>query len=73
MKSLFLVENLNVVVIYNKIYARDRTVHISRPETYRGKVLKVYHINHLFNLFPCHNFGENYRENDQNDSLESSY
>ena len=57
----------------NKIYTRDRTVHISRPEIYRGKVLKIYHINHLFNLFPCYNFGENYRENDQNDSLESSY
>ena len=27
----------------------------------------------LFNLFPYYDFGENYRENDQNDSLQSSY
>ena len=55
-----------------KIYARDGTVHISSPEVHRGKVLKIYHINDLFNLFPYY-FGENYRENDQNDSLQPSY
>ena len=55
-----------------KIYIRDRTVHISSPEVHRGKVLKIYHTN-LFNLFPYYNFGENYWENDQNDSLQSSY
>ena len=57
----------------NKIYTRDGTVHISSPEIHRGKVLKIYHINDLFNLFPYYDFGENYRENDQNDSLRSSY
>ena len=57
----------------NKIYTRDGTVHISSPEIHRGKVLKIYHINDLFNLFPYYNFRENYRENDQNDSLQSSY
>ena len=57
----------------NKIYTRDGTVHISRPEIHRGKVLKFYHINDLFTLFPYYDFGENYRENDQNDSLQSSY
>ena len=56
-----------------KIYARDGKVHISSPEIHRGKVLKIYHINDLFNLFPYYDFGENYRENDQNDSLQSSY
>ena len=56
-----------------KIYTRDGTVHISSPEIHRGKVLKIYHINDLFNLFPYYDFGENYRENDQNDSLQSSY
>ena len=56
-----------------KIYTRDRTVHFSSPEIHRGKVLKVYHINDLFNLFPYYDFGENYRENDQNDSLQASY
>ena len=57
----------------NKIYTRDGTVHISSPEIHRGKVLKIHHINDLFNLFPYYDFGENYRENDQNDSLQSSY
>ena len=56
-----------------KIYAKDGTVHISCPEIHRGKVLKIYHINYLFNLSPYFDFGKNYRENDQNDSLQSSY
>ena len=56
-----------------KIYARDRIVHVSSPEIHRGEVLKIYQINDLFNLFPYYDFGENYRENDQNDSLQSSY
>ena len=56
-----------------KIYTRDGTVHISSPEIHRGKVLKIYRINDLLNLFPYYNFGENYRGNDQNDSLQSSY
>ena len=56
-----------------KIYTRDGAVHISRPEIHRGKVLKIYHINDLFNLFPYYDFGQKYRENDQNDSLQSSY
>ena len=56
-----------------KIYIRDGTVHISSPEIHRGKVLKIYHINDLFNIFPYYDFGENYWENDQNDSLQFSY
>ena len=45
-------------------------MHISSPEIHRGKVLKIYHLN---DLFPYYDFGENYRENDQNDSLQFSY
>ena len=56
-----------------KIYARDGIVHISSPEIHRGRVLKIYHINDIFNLFSYYDFGENYRENGQNDSLQSSY
>ena len=56
-----------------KIYTRNGTAHISNPKIHRGKVLKIYHTNDLFNLFPYYDFGENYRENDQNDSLQSSY
>ena len=48
-------------------------MHISSSEIHRGKALKIYHLNDLFNLFLYYDFGENYRENDQNDSLQSSY
>ena len=48
-------------------------MHISSLEIHRGKVLKIYHINDLFNLFRNYGFRENYRENDQNDSLQFSY
>ena len=57
----------------NKIYTKYGTVHILSPEIHRGKVLKIYHINGLFNLFPYYDVGENCRENDQNHSLQSSY
>ena len=48
-------------------------MHVSSQEIHRGKGLKIYHLNDLFNLFPYYNFAEFYRENDQNDSLQSSY
>ena len=48
----------------DKIYTKDGTVHLSIPQMQRGKVWKIYHINNL---------GENYRENEQNDSIQSSY
>ena len=57
----------------NKTYTRDGTVHISSPVIHSRKVLKNYYIHELFNLFPYYDFVENYRENDQNDSLQSSY
>ena len=56
-----------------KLYTRNGTVHISSPEIHRGEVSKIYHINELFNLFPYYDFGENYSENDLNDSPQSSY
>ena len=56
-----------------KLYTRNGTVHISSPEIHGGEVSKIYHINELFNLFPYYDFGENYSENDLNDSLQSSY
>ena len=46
---------------------------ISSPKIHREKVLKIYHMNDVFNLSSYYDFGENYRENDQNDSLRSSY
>ena len=69
----FLSRKLKRIGHLTKIYSRDGMVHISSPEIHREKVLKIHHINNLFNLFPYYDFGENYRENDQNDSLQSSY
>ena len=54
---------------FTKIYTKDGTMDISSPEIHRGKVLKIYYINDLFNLFPYYDFGEKYRENDQNGFL----
>ena len=48
-------------------------VYISSPEIQGGKVFNIYYINDLLNLFPYYNFGENYGEKDQNDSLQSNY
>ena len=57
----------------DKIYTKDGIVYISSPEIHVWKVLKIYHINDLFSLFPYYDFGENYQENDQSDSLQSRY
>ena len=48
-------------------------MHISSLEIHRVKVLTIYHTNDLFDFFPFYDFGENYRENDQNDSLQYRY
>ena len=39
----------------------------------RGKVLKIYDLNDLFNLFLDHDFVENIREDEPNDSIQSRY
>ena len=44
---------------------RDGTLHITSRDIQRGKVLKIYYLNDLFNLFPDHDFGENIREDEQ--------
>ena len=71
-KTTFLSRKLKYSGHLTKIYTRDGTVHISSLELHRGKVLKIYHINGLFNFFLYYDFGENYRENNQNDSVQSS-
>ena len=68
------------IAINNSKYCNNNLFHENkRPaptgssEVHRGKILKIYHINDLFSLFPNYDFGENYRENEQNDSLQLSY
>ena len=60
----------------DKNYSREGVIHISSPTIRNGKVIKVLHMNTLFDMFPECNFNtEEKRENDQehNDSLQSSY
>ena len=72
-KIAFLCRKLKRADHIEKTFTRDGIVHISSPDIQRGKVLKIYHLNDLFNLFPDHDFGENIREDKQNDSIQSSY
>ena len=76
--NIFVNENLTlrnrkIAFLCRKLIRADGTVHISSPDIQRGKVLKIYHLNDLFNLFSDHDFGENIREDEQNDSAQSSY
>ena len=52
-----------------KTFTRNGTVHRSSPDIQIEKVLKIYHLKDLLNLFPDHDFDENIREDEQNDSI----
>ena len=62
-----------MVILLKYIRETEWCIFQVQKEIHRGKVLKIDHINDDFNLFPYYDFGDNYRENDQNDSLQSSY
>ena len=72
-KIAFLCHKLKRADHIEKTFTRDGTVHISSSDIQRGKVLKIYHVKDLFNFFPDHDFGENIREDEQNNSTQSSY
>ena len=74
-KIAFLCRKLKRADHIEKTFTRDGIVHISSPDIREisGKVLKIYPLNNLFNLFPDLDFGENIREHEQNDSIQSSY
>ena len=84
--NIFINENItktNNLIAYNcrklkrngmidKSYSREGVIHISSPQISNGKVIKVLHMNTLFDLFPEYDFndevrGENQQEHD--DSL----
>ena len=44
-------------------------VHTSSPDIQIEKVLKIYHLKDLLNLFPDHDFDDNIRKDEQNDSI----
>ena len=88
--NIFINENLtktNNLIAYNcrklkrngmidKSYSREGVIHISSPQISNGKVIKVLHMNTLFDLFPEYDFndeviGEHQQEHDN--SLQSSY
>ena len=87
--NIFINENLtktNNLIAYNcrklkcngmtdNSYSREGVIHISSPQISNGKVIKVLHMNTLFDLCPEYDFndeviGENQQEHD--DSLQSS-
>ena len=55
-----------------KAYTKDGITHVSNPDINRGKIIKIYHVKELLNLFPDYDFGENHSE-DQNEPMQSSY
>ena len=52
---------------------KDGVVHIICPDLQNGKVIKVFHLNTLMDLFPNFDFGDDGRVEDHNDSIQSSY
>ena len=52
MKSLFLVKKRSGH--RNKIYTREG--YIFQVQKYTGNLLKIYHLNDLFNIFPYYEF-----------------
>ena len=59
--------------LIDKCYTKDGVVHIVCPDLQNGKVIKVFHLNTLMDLFPNFDFGDDGRVEDHNDSIQSSY
>ena len=57
----------------DKIYTKDRERCIFLVQKYTVKVSKIYHMNDLSSFFPYYDFGDNYRENEQINSIQSSF
>ena len=72
-KIAFLFRKLKRADHIEKTFTRNGTVHASIPDIQRRKVLKIHHLKDLFNIFPVPDFCENITEDEQNDSLQSSF
>ena len=59
--------------LIDKCYTKDGVVHIVCPDLQNRKVIKVFHLNTLMDLFPNFDFGDDGRVEDHNDSIQSSY
>ena len=59
--------------LIDKCYTKNGVVRIVCPDLQNGKVIKVFHLNTLMDLFPNFDFGDDGRVEDHNDSIQSSY
>ena len=57
----------------DKTYSRDEVIHIASSNIRDGKVIKIIHMSMLLDIFPDFDFGPDAREEEHNDSLQSSY
>lgn len=54
-------------------YTRDGIVHLASPNIEDGKLVKIFHLNSLYDLFPEYDFGKDAKDEDLNVSVQSSY
>ena len=57
----------------NKTYSRDGVIHIASSNIRDGKVIKILQMSMLLDIFPDFHFGPDAREEEHNESLQSSY
>ena len=57
----------------DKTYSRDGAIHIASSNIRYGKVIKTLHMGMLLDIFPDFDFAPDVREEEHNDSLQSSY
>ena len=65
-----IVGNLNGQI--DKTYWRDGVIHIASSNIRDGKVIKILHMSMLLDIFPDFNFDPDAREEEHNESLQSS-
>ena len=68
-----IVGSLNVMVRFYKTYSRDDVIHIVSSNIRDGIVIKMLHMSMLIDIFPDFDFGPDAREEERNESLQSSY
>ena len=56
----------------DKTYWRDGVIHIASSNIRDGKVIKILHMSMLLDIFPDFNFDPDAREEEHNESLQSS-
>ena len=66
-------KNLNVMARLIKLYSRDGVIHIASSNIRDGKVIKISHMSMPLDIFPDFAFGPDAREEERNESLQSSY